>query len=136
MAEDTFQLDVVTPQRLVISEQVNEMTAPGSEGEFGVLPGHTPFLATLRFGELWYRKGHVDHFLAVGPGFAEVRPDRVTILVDVAEPAGEIDVSRAQAARAKAEEHLRRADSNVEAALIEMQRAEVRLEVAKKTRKV
>ncbi|MCI0528313.1 MAG: F0F1 ATP synthase subunit epsilon [Nitrospira sp.] len=135
MAEDTFQLDVVTPQRLVISEQVNEMTAPGTEGEFGVLPGHTPFLTTLRFGELWYRKGNVDHFLAVGPGFAEVGPDKVTILVDIAETQEEINVERAQAARAKAEENARKADYDLETALAEMQRAEVRLEVAQKTKK-
>ncbi len=135
MAEEIFQLDVVTPQRVVVSEQVNEMTAPGSEGEFGVLPGHTPFLTTLRFGELWYRKGNVDYFLAVGPGFAEVGPDKVTVLVDTAETADEIDVNRAQRARARAEENLRKTDYDLETALAEMRRAEVRLEVAKKVKK-
>lgn len=111
------------------------MTAPGSEGEFGVLPGHTPFLATLRFGELWYRRENRDHFLAVGAGFAEVGPDKVTILVETAETQQEIDVSRAQRACARAEEEARKADYNLETALAEMRRAEVRLEVAQKTKK-
>jgi F-type H+-transporting ATPase subunit epsilon len=135
LAEETFQLEVVTPQKVVVSEQVNEMTAPGSEGEFGVLPGHTPFLATLRFGELWYRNGNRDYFLAVGPGFAEVGPDKVTILAEIAEMAEEIDINKAQTARARAEENLHNPDISVETALADLQRAEARLEVAKKAKR-
>ena len=73
-------LEVVTPDRLVLREDVDEVVVPGSEGELGVLPGHTPLLATLKVGEMWYRTGSERHYLAVAMGFVEILPDRVTIL--------------------------------------------------------
>ena len=87
-------------------EQVDEVQLPGSEGYFGVLPGHTPLLATLQVGELWYRIGQEKHYLAIAFGFVEVLPDRVTVLAQIAERAQDIDVARAEAAKQRAEERL------------------------------
>lgn len=102
----TFRLDVVTPTRQVVGEQVTEVVAPGSEGYFGVLPEHIPFITTLKAGALSYWKGKEEHHLAVARGYAEVRGDRVSILVDAAEAAEEIDVARAERARERAERRL------------------------------
>ena len=99
-------LEVVTPDRSLIREEVDEIQLPGSEGYFGVLPGHTPLLATLRVGELWYRVGQEKQFLAIAGGFVEVLPDHVTVLAQIAERAEDIDVARAEAARKRAEERL------------------------------
>src|SRR3984893_11318594 len=99
-------LEVVTPDRSVVHEQVDEVEIPGAEGYFGVLPGHTPLLAMLQVGELWYRQGQEKHYLATAIRFAEVQPDRVTILAQIAERADEIDVARAEAAKRRAEERL------------------------------
>ena len=82
------------------------MEIPGADGYFGVLPGHTPLLPPLQVGELWYRQGQEKHYLAIAFGFAEVQPDRVTILAQIAEQADEIDVARAEAAKKRAEERL------------------------------
>jgi F-type H+-transporting ATPase subunit epsilon len=101
-----IDLQIVTPDRLVVRERVDEVEIPGSEGYFGVLPGHTPLLAALAVGELWYRKGQEKTYLAIAFGFAEVRPDSVTILAQLAEKAEEIDPERAEAARARAAELL------------------------------
>ena len=101
-----LDLQIVTPDRLVIRERVDEVQIPGSKGYFGVLPGHTPFLASLAVGELWYRKGSEKTYVALAFGFAEVLPDGVTILAELAERGDEIDVPRADAARARAEERL------------------------------
>jgi F-type H+-transporting ATPase subunit epsilon len=102
----SIELQIVTPERLLLKEQVDEVEIPGSEGYFGVLPGHTPLLASLTVGELWYRKGQEKTYLLIAFGFAEVLPDRVTILARLAERADEIDVDRAEAARKRAEERL------------------------------
>src|SRR5688500_7183305 len=102
----SIDLQIVTPDRLLVHEQVDEVEVPGSEGYFGVLPGHTPMLASLAVGELWFRKGQDKTFLAIAFGFAEVLPDRVTILARLAERAEEIDIERAEAARHRAEERL------------------------------
>jgi F-type H+-transporting ATPase subunit epsilon len=102
----SLELQVVTPERLLLREQVDEVEIPGSEGYFGVLPGHTPLLASLMVGEMWYRKGQEKTYLAIAFGFAEVLPDRVTILARLAERAEEIDVERAESARRRAEERL------------------------------
>src|SRR3954451_13408287 len=102
----SINLQIVTPDRLLVNEQVDEVEIPGSEGYFGVLPGHTPMLASLAAGELWYRKGQERTYLAIVFGFAEVLPDRVTILARLAERAEDIDVERAEAARRRAEERL------------------------------
>src|ERR671935_1369808 len=102
----SLDLQIVTPDRLLVHEQVDEVEIPGAEGYFGVLPGHTPLLAALAVGELWYRKGQEKTFLSIAYGFAEVLPDRVTILARLAEKAEEIDIERAEAARRRAEERL------------------------------
>jgi len=91
-------LEVVTPDKLLLSQQVDEVIAPGSEGEFGVLPGHCHFLSTLRIGELRYRVGDQTNHMAVLWGYAEVTPTKVTIMAEIAEKAEDIDVEGAQAA--------------------------------------
>lgn len=102
-----IRLELVTPQRLLVSEDVDEVILPGYEGEFGVLPEHTQYLAILSIGVLRYRKGEETTPVALGGGFAEVVPERVVVLADVAEKAGEIDVDRAQKARERAETALK-----------------------------
>src|SRR5512140_122629 len=92
-------LEIVTPDRSIVHENVDEVQVPGADGYFGVLPGHTPMLASLQVGQLWYRKGGETFYLSVAFGFAEVLPDRVTILAQVAERAEEIDIERAQEER-------------------------------------
>jgi F-type H+-transporting ATPase subunit epsilon len=101
-----------------------------------VLPGHTPLLATLQVGELWYRQGQDKHYLVIAFGFAEVQPDRVTILAQIAERADEIDVARAEAAKRRAEERLARpmADVDFERARIAMTKSLIRLQVATRAR--
>jgi F-type H+-transporting ATPase subunit epsilon len=101
-----IELQIVTPERLIVHEQVDEVEIPGSEGYFGVLPGHTPLLASLAVGELWYRKGQEKTYLSIAYGFAEVLADRVTILARLAERAEDIDISRAEAAQKRAQERI------------------------------
>src|SRR6202049_4809357 len=101
-----LQLQIVSADRPLVNERLDEVEIPGADGYFGVLPGHTPLLAILQVGQLWYRQGQELHYLAVAYGFAEVQPDRVTILAQVAERADEIDLARAEAARQRAEERL------------------------------
>jgi len=103
----TIRLELVTPERLLVSEEVDEVIAPGFEGEFGVLPDHTPYLAILEIGILRYRKGTETQKIAVGGGFAEVGPERVVVMADVAEKAEEIDVERARRAHDRAEASLK-----------------------------
>src|SRR5919197_4764455 len=110
----SIDLQIVTPDRLLVREQVDEVEIPGSEGYFGVLPGHTPMLASLAVGEMWYRKGQEKIYLSIAFGFAEVLPDRVTILARLAERAEEIDVERAEAARKRAEERLAQQQSPID----------------------
>ena len=129
-------LEVVTPERLLVSEQVDEVQLPGAEGYFGVLPGHTPLLATLQVGELWYRVGQEKQYLAVAFGFAEVLPDRVTVLAQIAERPEDIDVPRAQAARTRAEERIAKpqGDIDFERARVAMMKSLIRLQVAARAR--
>ena len=129
-------LEVVTPERLLVSAQVDEVQLPGAEGYFGVLPGHTPLLATLQVGELWYRVGQEKRYLAVAFGFAEVLPDRVTVLAQIAERPEDIDVPRAEAARTRAEERIakRQNDIDFERARIAMMKSLIRLQVAARAR--
>ena len=103
---DRLTLEIATPTRLVVSEQVDEVVAPGVEGYFGVLPGHAPFLTTLGVGELTYRTGREEFHLAVADGFCEVRNDKVIVLADTAERPDEIDRDRAERARQRAEQRL------------------------------
>src|SRR3970040_1227194 len=99
----TFQLEVVTPQRLIVSEEVEELVAPGKEGYFGVWPGHTPFMTTLKIGELSYKRRGEERFLAVSWGYAEVRSEKAIILVETAERSEEIDWARRAVANAGAQ---------------------------------
>jgi F-type H+-transporting ATPase subunit epsilon len=135
---DRLTLEVATPTRLVLSELVDEVVAPGSLGYFGVLPGHAPFLATLGVGELTYRQGREERHLAVAGGFAEVRDDKVIVLADTAEFPEEIDVARAERARARAEQRLlgRGAETDVDWERVSraMARAQMRLAVAARAR--
>ena len=127
-----IDLQIVTPDRLIVQEQVDEVQIPGAEGYFGVLPGHTPLLASLGAGELWYRKGPEKFYLAILYGFAEVLPDRVTILARVAERAEEIDVTRAESSRRRAEERLSQPKSDIDydRARIALTRSLARLQVS------
>ena len=129
---DHIDLQIVTPDRLVIREQVDEVQVPGAEGYFGVLPGHTPLLASLAVGELWYRKGPERTYVSIAFGFAEVLPDTVTILAQLAERADEIDVERAEAALKRAEERLARpkTDIDYERARIALTKSLTRLQVS------
>ena len=103
---DRLTLEIATPMRLVVAETVDEVVAPGSEGYFGVLPGHAPFLTTLGIGEVTYRIGRDELHLAITCGFAEVRNDKVIVLVDTAERPEEVDRTRAERARERAEQRL------------------------------
>ena len=129
-------LEIVTPDRPLVREEVDEVELPGYEGYFGVLPGHTPLLALLKVGELWYRIGQDKHYLAVSAGFVEVLPDRVTVLAQVAERANEIDAGRAEAAKQRAEERLARSspDIDLERARVALMKALIRLQVATRAR--
>ena len=98
-----IELNIVTPDQS-LSYEVDYVSMPGQEGDFGVLPGHTPLFAGLRTGTMWYQQGAEKHFLAVSVGFVEVLPDRVTVLAQVAERAEDLDEARAQAGMARAEE--------------------------------
>ena len=131
-----IKLEIVTPERSLVTTQVDELQLPGSEGYFGVLPGHTPMLATLQVGEMWYRIGQEKHHLAVAFGFVEVLPDRVTVLAQVAERAEDIDVARAQEAKRRAEERVSRPPVNLdfERARIAMMKSLIRLQVASRAR--
>jgi len=132
----TLQLQIVSADRMLINETVDEVEIPGAEGYFGVLPGHTPLLGLLQVGELWYRQGQEKHYLAIANGFAEVQPDRVTILAGVAESAQEIDLGRAEAARRRAEERLARPtmDFDAERARVSLLKSLIRLQVATRAR--
>ena len=131
-----IELQIVTPERMLVQEQVDEVQIPGAEGYFGVLPGHAPLLATLQVGELWYRIGQEKHYLAVAFGFAEVLPERVTVLAQIAERPEDIDVPRAEAAKKRAEERIARpqVDSDFERARIAMMKSLIRLQVAARAR--
>ena len=131
-----LQLQIVSADRSLVNETVDEVEIPGADGYFGILPGHTPLLATLQVGTLWYRQGHEKHYLVIAYGFAEVQPDRVTILAMIAEKADEIDLARAEAAKKRAEERLAKptTDMDFERARIAMLKALIRLQVASRAR--
>jgi F-type H+-transporting ATPase subunit epsilon len=125
-------LEVVTPDKLLLSKQVDMVIAPGSEGDFGVLPGHCHFLTTLRIGELRYMVGNATEYMSVLWGFAEVTPKKVTILAEVAEKAEDIDPARAQEAVAKAEQRLATGGlpSELREAQISLEKARLRKKIA------
>jgi F-type H+-transporting ATPase subunit epsilon len=129
-----LHLELATPTRLVLSADVDEVVAPGSQGYFGVLPGHAALLTTLGTGELTYRQGGHEHALAVSGGFAEVRNDKMIVLADTAERPEEIDRERAERARQRAEARLsgRSDDVDYTRALAALGRALTRLRVAER----
>jgi F-type H+-transporting ATPase subunit epsilon len=106
MAEKELLLEVVTPDRLVLSTQAEVVVCPGAEGQFGVLPGHIPFLSALEIGEMYYKAGGKTEYLAVSGGFAEVTGEKVTIVAESAEVGREIDVERAKRAQERAEKRI------------------------------
>lgn len=132
----TFQLQIVSADRSIVNETVDEIQVPGSEGYFGVLQGHTPLLALLGTGELWFRRGSETFYVSLSGGFAEVQPDRVTILAQLAERADEIDIARAEAAKRRAEERLSRPTMDVdsERARVALLKSLIRLQVAARAR--
>jgi F-type H+-transporting ATPase subunit epsilon len=136
-------LEIVTPERAIVHEEVDEVQIPGSEGYLGILPGHTPLLTSLKVGQFWYRKGTEKFFLSIAFGFAEILPDRVRVLADIAERAEEIDVRRAEAEKRRAEEAIQAAslrkdqvqmEHDLERARASLMKAMIRLQVATKAR--
>jgi F-type H+-transporting ATPase subunit epsilon len=129
---DTFQLEIVTPEKKVVNTTAAEVQIPGRNGYLGVLPGHAPLITELAVGEVTFHTGAEEQRLAVAWGFAEVLPDKVIILAETAERPAEIDVERARKAKARAQERLSSGDPNVdvERSLNALQKAETRLEVA------
>ena len=138
MLPESIQLIVVTPERQLLRESVVEVTVPGLEGQLGILPGHAPLMTELGIGELSYRTSASSQpvALAVVRGFAEVLPDRVTVLAETAERAEEIDLARAEEAKARAEKRLAAGDPNIDwdRANIALQRSLIRLQIARKYR--
>jgi len=130
MAE--FQIEIVTPERLVVRDVAHEAQIPGKDGYLGILPGHAPLVTELGVGEINYRVDGFVHRLAVAWGFAEVLPTKVTILAETAECAEDIDVARAQKARDAAQRQLQSGDPNTNYDLVQaaLERAETRLQVA------
>ena len=133
MAEKQLLLEVVTPDRLVLSTEADVVVCPGVEGQFGVLPGHIPFLSALEIGEMYYKAGGKTEYLAVSGGFAEVTGEKVTIVAESAEKGREIDVDRAKRALERAEKRLTAAKTeNIDWARAEaaMRRSLMRTKVA------
>ena len=129
---NSFQLEIVTPDRLIVNVVADEAQMPGKTGCLGILPGHAPLITELAIGEISYRQNGLQHYLAVAWGFAEVLPEKVTILAEIAERAEEIDVKRAEEARNRAEQRLKKNDpgTDLERATSALDRANARLEVA------
>jgi F-type H+-transporting ATPase subunit epsilon len=133
----SLKLDIVTAERVVYSEEVDIIIAPGMEGQLGILPHHAPLMTILQAGELVVRRGGQEDILAISGGFLEVRPDRVIVLADQAERAEEIDVARAEAAKKRAEERLKEKPTEVDMNRVEasLRRAIARLNVADKMKR-
>lgn len=129
-------LEVVTPEKLLLSQHVDEVIAPGSEGDFGVLHGHCHFLSTLRIGALRYRTGEHTNHMAILWGFAEVTPTKVTVMAEIAEKAEDIDIERAAAKVAEAEQRLQRGGlpSELKEAEITLEKARLRKKLAEQLR--
>ena len=129
---DTFQLEIVTPEKLVVRDSAEEAQIPGLNGDLGILPGHAPLITELGAGEISYRSGGQLHRFATAWGFAEILPDKVTVLAETVERADEIDVPRAKESLAKAEDALKRAETEeeVDKDLGKVRRAQARIDVA------
>jgi len=131
---DTFQLEIVTPEKLVVKDVAEEMQIPGKKGYLGILPGHAPLITELGVGHISYRHGGDTHYFCVAWGFAEVLPDKVTILAETAERGEDVDCERAQKAKERAEKRLASSDPQVDIPRAQnaLARANSRLEVAEK----
>ena len=131
---NTFQLEIVTPSKLMVKDVAEETQIPGLSGYLGILPGHAPLITELAVGVITYKASGATHTLAVAWGFAEVLPTKVTILAEVAEKAEEIDMARAQKAKEAAEQALKSPKPDADTAAIEseLQRAQTRISVAEK----
>jgi len=131
---DTFELEIVTPDKMVVKDTAEEMQIPGKNGYMGILPGHAPLISELAVGQISYRNGGQTHYLCVAWGFAEVLPDKVTILAESAERGEDVDCARAQKAKQRAEERLSSGDPevDVERAKNAFAKANNRLEAAAK----
>jgi F-type H+-transporting ATPase subunit epsilon len=131
---EKIKLEIVTPERVVVTEDVDEVVLPGMEGEFGVLHGHIPFLTALKVGVLSYKKGDKEEHLAVSWGYVEVTSDNVKVLAETAEKATEIDLQRAETAREAAEKILTagREDTEYDEARVKLEKAVIRVQVAGK----
>jgi len=131
---DTFQLEIVTPEKLVVKDRAEEMQIPGKKGYLGILPGHAPLISELSVGQISYRNGSETHHLCVAWGFAEVLPDKVTILAETAERGEDVDCERARKARERAEQRLTSGDPEVDVPRAQdaLARANARLEAAGK----
>lgn len=129
-------LEFVTPERPIVHDDVDEVVLPGEEGAIGVLPGHAPLLAALKTGEIWYRKGTEKKYAFIAKGFAEIVPDRVSILAHVAERAEDIDLARAEAAKRRAEDRIAKpsVEIDVERARIALMRALTRVQITRHVR--
>jgi F-type H+-transporting ATPase subunit epsilon len=135
MSSEKILLEIVTPERLLLKEEVDELQIPGKNGYLGILPGHAPLISQLQIGELSYKKDKVSRSLSLVNGFCEVLPDKVVILAEKAEKAEEIDVARATASKDRAEKRLEdfsRPDIDFHRAEISLQRALTRVQVSKK----
>lgn len=133
----SIKLDVVTAEGAVFSDDVDMVVAPGTEGQLGILPHHTPLMTMLQPGELRVKKGGEESSLAITGGFLEVRPDRVIVLADAAERAEEIDIARAEEAKRRAEERLKQPIAETDHARAEaaLRRALTRLQVVEKRKR-
>jgi F-type H+-transporting ATPase subunit epsilon len=131
------RLDIVTAERLVYSEDVDLLLAPGVEGQLGILPHHAPLMTTLEAGEMVVRRGSEEFSLAISGGFLEIRPDRIIVLADSAERDDEIDLTRAEAAQRRARERIESHSTDIDAARAEaaLRRSMIRLKVAQKRRR-
>jgi F-type H+-transporting ATPase subunit epsilon len=134
MATTTIDFTLVTPERALVHEQVEELQIPGAEGYLGILPGHAPLFSELKVGELGYRIGERWFWLSVAWGFVEVLPDQVRVLAETAERAHEIDVDRANRAKQRAEERIAKGGDDIDykRALIALERALIRIQVSRK----
>ena len=131
--ENKLRLEIVTPYGLILGDDVDEIGASGSEGDFGVLPGHVNFITTLKIGMLSFRKGSETKFVFINSGYAEVGPDKVTILADSAEISDEIDAESAKVAMKRAEERLKQQEKiDVGRATAALERATIRVQLAEK----
>lgn len=133
---DSLQLEIVTPERLVETDVVQEIQIPGKNGYLGILPGHSPLITELGVGEISYKADNMEYHVAVAWGFAEVLADKVTVLAETAERAEDIDVERARKSKERAEQRLTSAGGEVDyqRALVALERANSRLEVAQHRR--